>query len=580
MFRSHTQHLQRSFLDTVTHLSSSRQERLANSWAGEFYREVFCRLDEAIFASLYADVPSRPNTPVNQLVGIEVLKSGYGWSDEELCDHLAFDLQVRYALGVRDMESEICTLRTIYNFRRRVSEHMQTSGENLFEQAFAQVTDGQCRDLGLDTRRQRMDSTQIASNIRRYSRLRLVVEVLQRATRMLSAADQEGYADVLQPYLQGSAGQYCYRVPSGSYAEHLAQVGQVIAQLLSAWASDYAAHPAYGLLQRVFHEHFSVTAGVEPTQVIVTPAKDLSADSLQSPDDLDASYRQKNGQGYRGYAANVTETCTPENPVQLITHVQVAPNTIDDQTFLAEAVPALQERMALTDLDVDGAYIGPEATQVTTACGVTLYPTAIRGAQPDPQKVSLAEFTWEYASDRPAQVTCPQHHRVPLQPRRAEGRYIAEFAVGTCAECPLRDRCPTRPLKRRRVRVLRVTQRQIEVAQLRQTCAATRNRPPYLRPAVEATVRSIKHPFGDGPSHLPVRGQARVTMLMIASGLMVNLRRIWRYRHAEREKAPQETPQSIALAGSASFLSQCRATFQLWMHLWHSVGRCSFVSAC
>jgi hypothetical protein len=555
MFRRHTQHLQRSFTDTVAQLSEKLRERLENSWAGEFYREVFCRLDETIFEILYSAEPSRPNTPVNQLVGIEILKSAHNWSDEELFDHLCYDLQTRYALGVRDIETEICVLRTVYNFRARVSQHMQIAGENLMSKAFAQVTDEQCQALELDTRRQRMDSTQIASHIREYSRLRLVIEVLLRATRMLTEADQVRYAEILAPYTQGSAGQYCYRLKNEEYVPHLAQVGKVIAHLLTAWAADYEPEPAYQILRRVFHEHFTVADPEQPTEVTVKPPEELSASSLQSPDDLEATYRQKNGQGYRGYIVNVTETCDPANDVQLITYLQVAPNTTDDQALMVEAVPEIQERMPLSDLDIDGGYTGPDATQMATDDNVTLHPTAIRGAQPDPDKVGWDEFTWEDEEDVPAQVTCPQGQTVPVRPGRKEGRYLADFDATQCAACPLRDRCPTAPLKRRPARVLRVSRRQIEVAQLRQACAATqRAGPPYLRPAVEATVRSIKHPFR---GQLPVRGQARVSMMVIASGFMVNLRRIWRYRQAEREEAEKRSRLEQQNSARGSFLSRC-----------------------
>ena len=584
MFREHIEHLQQSFIDTVSQLSTKLRERLENSWAGVFYREVFCRIDESIFAILYSDVGSRPNTPVNQLVGIEILKSAHNWSDEELFDHLCFDIQTRYALGVRDVGSIICTLRTVYNFRDRLSRHMQATGENLLAHLFAQVTDEQIQTLELDTRQQRMDSTQIASNIRQHSRLRLVLEVLLRAVRMLTEADQARYAEILAPYTQSNAGQYCYRLKKGDYAPHLAQIGQVIAQLLTAWAADYEAEPAYQILERVFHEHFSVADPAQPTEITVKPPEELSASSLQSPDDLEATYRQKNGQGYRGYVVNVTETCEPENPVQLITHIQVAPNTTDDQTFLVEAVPEIQERMALTDMQIDGGYTGPDATQVASDYDVTLHPSAIRGTQPDPENVTLAEFTWEMAEaeaeanveveveadvneETPAaQVTCPAGQTVPLCPGRAEGRYLADFDVATCAECPLQERCPTRPLKQRPVQVLRVSEREIEVAQLRQECEATqRAGPPYLRPAVESTVRSIKHPFGGSRGKLPVRGQARVAMTMIASGFMVNLRRIWRYRQEEREKIAQNEHQEQQNSTPGSFLSRCRtALFWFW----------------
>jgi len=45
---------------------------------------------------------------------------------------------------------------------------------------------------------------------------------------------------------------------------------------------------------------------------------------------------------------------------------------------------------------------------------------------------------------------------------------------------------------------------------------------------VEATVRQVKHPFPAGK--LPVRGQFRVTCMVIGSAIMSNIRRIQRYR--------------------------------------------------
>lgn len=548
MFRRHTAHLQSNFLATVEQLSETRQQRLSDSWAGTFYREVFCRIDETLFADLYKDTPSRPNTPINQLVSLEILKSGYNWSDEELFDHLNFDLQVRYALGVRDLEAEICTPRTVYNFRRRVSHHMRTTGKNLFEAAFAQVTDEQCQALALDTQRQRMDSTQVGSQIRAYSRLRLLIEVLQRATRMLPPTDPTRNTATLAPYLQSKAGQYCYRVRAGTYTQELAQVGRVIAHMLTLWAADYATQAAYQLLERVFHEHFTVADPQTPLEIEVKPPRDLSAASLQAPDDSEATYRQKNGQDYHGYVANVTETCTPDNPVQLITHIQVAANNTDDQDLLVAAVPEIKNRMAFTDLDIDGGYIGPATTQIAREHQVTLHPTAIRGAKPQPDKIGLAQFTWACESGTPVQVTCPHAQTVTLHPGRTAGRYLAYFEAAICATCPHRDKCPTHQLKRRPGQVLRVTQRQIEVAALRHACAATALGPPYLRPAVEATVRSLKHPFG---ARLPVRGITRMTAMLCAAGFMVNLRRIWRYQQAKRLLHPLK---NIAAASNALLL--------------------------
>jgi hypothetical protein len=65
-------------------LPERRRQRLAASWAGTFREQLLHRLREEPFAVLYSDVPSRPNVPVNVLVGLDVLKAGYGWSDEGL----------------------------------------------------------------------------------------------------------------------------------------------------------------------------------------------------------------------------------------------------------------------------------------------------------------------------------------------------------------------------------------------------------------------------------------------------------------------------------------------------------------
>jgi hypothetical protein len=566
MFRAHTDHLQTSFLDTVAQFSEPKRQRLEDSWAGTFYREVFCRIGESIFAPLYSDEPSRPNAPVNVSAGLEMLKSGFNWSDEELFNHLDFDVQVRYALGIRDIHAEVCTLRTQYNFRRRVSEHMQETGENPFEQVFVQITDEQLAALGLKTRHQRMDSTQVSSNIRRYSRLQLLVEMVQRTARMLSEEDRTRYADLLAPYGQSSAGQYCYRVKNSDLDSHLQQVGQVMHRLLNEVSASYADQAGYQLLHRVFNEHFVLSTDATTTEVArvtVKPPEALRADSVQSPDDSEATYREKHGQGYRGYVVHLSETCDPDNAVQLITDVQVAPNTTDDEALLAETVPELKQRTEVDTLEIDGGYTGPTASQVCAEQGVTLNPSAIRGRTPDPTTLGLDAFTWDTASDTTPCVTCPHGQTVDLMPGRKAHRRRAAFDATICGPCPLAERCPTRPLKRHPQRVLNVDQRQIEVAQLRQRCAQLQQAEHHLRPAVESTVRSIKHPFGGQRGKLPVRGQARVTMVVIASALIVNLRRIWRFQRAEQERQGGQD----AKQGQGSFLSLLGNLLQwlIWM---------------
>jgi len=206
MFQKNQRHLQSPLLSHLDLLTVKQRKRLDESWAGTFRREVFSRLDESPFAVLYADEPSRDNIPVNVLVGLETLKAGQGWSDEEMHDEFSFGLQVRDALGYENLGEGEFDLRTVYHFRRRLSEHMRRTGENLIDRAFRQISDAQIEAFRLKTGRLRMDTTQIASNIRRMSRVQLLVEVLQRTHRMLSKPDQARYAEAFAPFLQGSSG--------------------------------------------------------------------------------------------------------------------------------------------------------------------------------------------------------------------------------------------------------------------------------------------------------------------------------------------------------------------------------------
>lgn len=304
MFKKNLRSLQPLLISNVNDLPEKQRQLLEASWSGVFLREFHLRVDEQPFAILYADLPSRPNAPINELVSLEFLKAGNDWSDEEMYQHYLFDLQTRHALGLDNLGETHFELRTVYNFRLRLSQYMQKEGVNLLDQVFEQVTDEQMAAFQLKTGKQRMDSTLVASNIRQMSRLQLLVEVLQRTHRMLKADEQAQYDELLAPYLAGHSGQYVYRLKRQDYETHLQQIGQVMQRLVVELQEASRADPAYQVLKRVFEEHFQVVE----QEVQTKDAKELSANSLQSPDDWEATYREKQGRGHQGYVANLSET--------------------------------------------------------------------------------------------------------------------------------------------------------------------------------------------------------------------------------------------------------------------------------
>jgi hypothetical protein len=550
MFRRNDQHFQWPLISDLDALPPKLKARLEASWAGTFYREVFVRVDEKPFAVLYSDEVSRPNTPINVLVGLETLKAGFGWSDEEMDENFCFDLQVRRALGYWQLGEGHFELRTMYNFRQRLSNHMQATGEDLLAQAFTQVTDEQVVAFTLKTSKLRMDSTQIASNIRQYSRLQLLVEVLQRVHRDLSAADQQHYAPEFAPYVKGSSGQYLYRIKPEAYAQHLEQVGQVMHKLVMALAPTYAEQPSYQLLVRVFNEHCILDGkddndnddndeGLRPRQ-----GEELSATSLQSPDDVVASYRHKRGEDFTGYVANLAETCHPDNPFQLIVEVQTESNTTDDAAMLAESLPRLKERTGLDEMHTDGGYNSPEVDQVMRLHQVEQVQTAIRGRQANPAKLNLDDFTWEVdPHGQPLALTAPTGQRAEIEPGRQPDRYIARFNSPPSIS-PLPGAKPAPPP------VLYFSHPQLELALRRQRSAQAQSAGCHLRVAIEATVGAVKRPFNN--DQLPVRGPFRVKMMVVGSAFMVNLRRIHRYQTAQNHQIQKQKRQGASAIRSFS----------------------------
>ncbi len=540
---------------SIYELPEKQLKRLEESWAGVFYEEFFTRVEEELFGLLYSNEPSRPNIPVNVLMGLETLKAGFGWSDEELYDAFCYNMQVRYALGYRDLKEGHFELRTLYNFRRRITEYMQETGINLIEKAFEQVTDEQTEAFQLKTGKLRVDSTQIASNIREMSRLQLLVEVLQRVHRMLNEEDQDHYKSDFEPYLKGSSGQYVYRIKGQEVADHLQPIGELMHRLIDELHAEYGQEPTYQMLERVFQEHFTFDDGDDPRP---RKGKELSAGSLQSPDDGEATYRRKNDEGHRGYAANLTETCDPENKFQLINKVQVEPNNVDDADMLKEALPGLIDRTDVEQIHTDGGYGSPDVDEAMRKAKVEQIQTAIRGRKPSEEKLGLEDFDWEIDGDgKPQEVICPHGQRVEVQPGRKEHRYLAYFDSAVCSDCPFANQCPTEPLKRKPRHVLRFSQQETDLALRRKRSADLRASGQNLRAAAESTMRSVKHPFRNGK--LPVRGKPRVSMMVVASAAMTNVRRIHGYQEKLREekrkaKAVQKQIEEAITNTCVSFL--------------------------
>jgi hypothetical protein len=85
---------------------------------------------------------------------------------------------------------------------------------------------------------------------------------------------------------------------------------------------------------------------------------------------------------------------------------------------------------------------------------------------------------------------------------------------------------------------LSFTQHEVNWARRRKRFESTQHPGKNPRAAVEAVVRSVKHPFPAG--QLPVRGLFRATCMLVASAAMSNIRSIWRFKHQKPDQSQQK----------------------------------------
>jgi hypothetical protein len=384
---------------------------------------------------------------------------------------------------------------------------------------------------------------------------------------MLTEKDKAQYSEVFAPYIQGHAGQYIYHIKGQDTSEHLQKIGELMQRLVTELQPSYVQDLEYQKLERVFSEHFRVEEKVLKTKV----GKELSASSMQSPDDPEATYRQKSQREYVGYVTNITETCDPDNPLQLITQVQVAPNNTEDADLMVEALPDLQARTELETLYTDGGYGSADVDQALQDRQIELVQTAIRGRAPSTEKLNLSDFEIKQSqSGTPTEITCPGKQNVTVQQSNQKKGYAAHFEAETCQGCPFLAKCSAQKGKRDERWHLRFTQEQARMSQRRRKSRLHQKEGRNLRAAIEATICSLKRAFP--ASKLPVRGRFRVTCMMIGSALMSNIRRIKRYldtvlRVQNGPIEPRKQGKSAQELAKASFLPSQGVILCVWMTL-------------
>ena len=513
MFKKNTKHLQPGIFGFFNTLPEQMTKKIEKSEEYTFYKLIFCNIDENIFKDLYSDKKSRPNAPINAMVASLILMNRYNWTYEELFKHISFNILTKIALGLDSLEEIPFCTATLFNFQNKLNDHFIKTGENLLEQIFDKLTEKQLKTLKIKTSIQRTDSFAAASNIRNYSRLQLLVELILRIYRILSNKDKERFIEEFKPYInKESSGQYIYSLQVSDIPHELEKIGKLYYWIEKHVKPLYKSHNIFKIFERVYSEHFSVIKD----KVKIKSNEELTSDCVQSPDDLDATYRKKNNKVTKGQSVNIVETAHPDNSVNLITDVSINPVNKDDSKVLHERLDKLKEKTPeLEELHFDGAYGSEENDKKLEKYNITPVQTGVRG------KKASVEIEVEQKSDTEYIVHCPLQD-VTSMPTRKRHKAIFDYTI--CKKCPLRNDCPT--IKRKSYRVFYFDHAYYLSNKREKMVESIPVNRRKIRNNVEATVKEFVHKMPN--RKVKVRGAFKTAVFVFIFALSVNFGRIYR----------------------------------------------------
>jgi len=551
---------------------------LNKSWARVIKDKMlpFLGTIENKFAPFFDATMGRPIKYIPLLIVLHIFKELYDWTDAELVEAACFDKRFEYAFELSFEEVIVCQ-KTLHNFRHLLLENEMA--RVIFEGATAHLIN----TFNVNTSQQRLDSSHIVSNMAKLSRLGLFVRVTENFLHKLKLVAPDSYQQLPERFAAryGQRRGYFADARSRKAQHRLGECANDMWYLIDHFRGDdkIASLRVMTLLQRVFNEHCAITPTSETTTVTVhspevvsvsasdttsatapalsaatldepvspttaacdhqevpppSPAvlkasSEIPSGALQNPSAEDAAYGYK-GQGYE---VTLTETCSANNALQLITDVQVDPSNHSDQ----HSTIAVVDRLAANGIRPevlygDGNFVSGDNIIACAERGVNLQGN-LTGSDSHPEKLKLADFA--FAADGTTVIACPAGQK-PLdqrsqrirqaQPEPAERRFLIHFERSQCEGCPLLANCPVTLQKKHAV--LAFSQPEVVTSQRRrqQETEAFKERN-NIRAGIESTNAEMKTRHGMG--RLRVRRQRRVELVMFFKALGCNIKRVVKY---------------------------------------------------
>jgi hypothetical protein len=518
MFRENKKHLQEEFFSSTFWMDKNVRERLMKGWSPLYYEHVFSRIDEKIFASLYNETTGRPNFPVNILLSLEYFKHIYNYNDEELIEQFYFNTQISYALGIKNVSDINLAPRTLYYFRSKIYQYAidNPKKEDMIFEQFITLTKEFAKEANITTDKQRMDSTFVKSNIKKSGRLALVLDVLEKVVRIVPI---EYLSEDLKIVKEANyTRKLLYQTKNSEIKNRLEYaIGLCIClKDIMLKSSELLTTKEYKLLERLLLEQINIDE--IKNEYSLKSGKSISANSLQSAYDMEATYRKKAEKESVGYILNVSETCSDENDVQLITDYNVDKNIVSDVELINLRLPEIKENTNCSEITVDGGYYSDSVIDTATELSIKVNYTDMTGGKPSENNMSILEFKLD---ENNKILQCPIGIE-PLDSYVRNNASTAHFIKSDCYKCAKKDLCIIKPHEE--LNGIRVKHETIKAELTRKDLKKNRKTNISCRAAVEGTISELKRKHGANDTK--VRGLLKTH---IVEGLKVSACNIKRF---------------------------------------------------
>jgi hypothetical protein len=489
-------------------LSEMARHRILTGWQGVFRTVVLELLPVKELAQHFSETMGCPTKELYSMAGLVFLSDFFDWNALDAADAYMMRADVQFALNIEP--GVACCDRTVERYRKLFTEDDRAA--QLFSKLTITLTDL----LELDVSKQRLDSTHVFSHMATFGRVRLMAVAMKRCLTQVKRHAVDDYAALPEELRARYAPSEGKLFSEAKDAEARARSRQQVAEDLLLVIERFADHgeikgrTSYTSLVQIFQQQCEV---VEGRVVVVTKT---GGDVIQNPSDLDATYDGHKGQGYQ---VQLSETCSSENGVQLITGVIPETACAND----SEAVRPMLEQLdgnGLTpeQMAADTAYGSDENYMIAESFGVELIaPVPGRAPQGEPGELTLDDFAHNEVTG--SVDACPASHS-PLRVTRDEATQttVVEMSASMCASCPLFKLCPIHRTPDGRFE-LEFTDKGRRTAARRSEAETGVFRERYAeRSGIESTNSGLKNRLGLGK--LRVRGQGAVfrTILLKVSG--------------------------------------------------------------